>query len=365
MSDPRILFAYWGRRGALARMALDLAETLVATGSASALSISRENELFDAVAATGAALVPVATYGHGIGALTRPDRLVALRRDVGAAVERDGFDAVVTLMSHVWSPLVAPRIRRAGARYGVVVHDAEPHPGDRTGLATNWLLRDARAADRIIALSEHVARRLDERLGLGPERVTTLFLPEMSYGDRAAAAGPHRPMRFLFLGRIMPYKGLPLLVKAAEMLAARGRLVALGVAGEGEIAPGLRARLDRLGAEVINRWLGHDEIPAILERYDAMALSYVEASQSGVASVAIGHGMPMVATPVGGLAEQVADGRTGLLARAVTAEAFADALEALAGDEALYRRLQAGLAEAREAISMRRFVERIGEVMAG
>jgi glycosyltransferase involved in cell wall biosynthesis len=75
-----------------------------------------------------------------------------------------------------------------------------------------------------------------------------------------------------------------------------------------------------------------------------MALPYVEASQSGVALTAFGGGMPVVATPVGGLGEQVRDGVDGLLAAAATPAAFADALARVATDPALLARLTAGAA---------------------
>ena len=131
---------------------------------------------------------------------------------------------------------------------------------------------------------------------------------------------------FLFFGRIMAYKGLPLFVQACEQLRAKGLRFRIGVVGEGaldELAP----RLADLDAEVVNRWVDLQELPAIFSRYDATVVPSIEASQSGVVAAAHGFGLPVIATPVGGLIEQVADGRTGLLADAVSAEALARAME--------------------------------------
>ena len=66
-------------------------------------------------------------------------------------------------MSHVWTPLLANSIRRAGVRYVVIVHDAADHPGDATAMVNFWLLRDALKADGVVTLSAYVKSRLVAR----------------------------------------------------------------------------------------------------------------------------------------------------------------------------------------------------------
>ena len=46
---------------------------------------------------------------------------------------------------------------------------------------------------------------------------------------------------------------------------------------------------------------------------DAVVLPYLEATQSGVAQIALGFEKPVIATSVGGMAETIADGQTGLI----------------------------------------------------
>jgi glycosyltransferase involved in cell wall biosynthesis len=58
-----------------------------------------------------------------------------------------------------------------------------------------------------------------------------------------------------------------------------------------------------------------------------LVLSNIEASQSGVVALAHGFGIPVVATPIGGLTEQIKDRHSGLIARSVTAAALVDAME--------------------------------------
>jgi hypothetical protein len=100
----------------------------------------------------------------------------------------------------------------------VVVHDAKPHPGDATGLIYSWLLNDIRAADTVVALSDWVKSELVGR-GIAPaERTRALFMPDNIYPSSATERPPRRqpgqPLRILFFGRLLRYKGIPLFVEA-------------------------------------------------------------------------------------------------------------------------------------------------------
>ena len=264
-------------------------------------------------------------------------------------------------MPHVWSPLLVSTAQRHDVHFTTIIHDAVPHPGDRTAWVTRWLLREARTADTVVTLSQAVARALIER-GLAPKnRIVSLFHPDLGFGatPRPRVRDPQRPLRLLFLGRIMAYKGLDVLTDAVMLLREEGIQVDLGVAGSGSIAPGLRAKLNDLGAEIVNRWIGDEEISPLLQRYDVIACSHTEASQSGVASTAFGHAMPVVAMPVGGIAEQVIDGETGIIAHGITAVAFAEAVRRMACSDDLLTKLSARLIATASSRSMQHFVERL------
>lgn len=266
-------------------------------------------------------------------------------------------ELVVTLMPHVWSPILAPAVRQRSGAYATIIHDARAHPGDRTGYWTRWLLCDGAFADIVVALSRSVAEELQRKRLLRGRRILRLFHPDVTLGLRLPVRELEggRPFRLLFFGRIMPYKGLPLVVEAVEMLKGRGIEVALGVAGDGGIDL-LKHRLASLGAEVINRWVSESEASELLARYDAIACSHYEASQSGVAALAFGSGMPVVATPTGGLAEQVITGQTGVLAEDVTPRAFADAIHRLITMPGLYDCISRRLSDTHQKRSMEKFV---------
>ena len=78
------------------------------------------------------------------------------------------------------------------------------------------------------------------------------------------------------------------------------------VVGQGPDSPVLD-ELRALGAAVSNRWVPEEEVGSLLAWADALVLSHREASQSGVAAAAMAARRWIVATRVGGLAEQLAD----------------------------------------------------------
>jgi glycosyltransferase involved in cell wall biosynthesis len=117
--------------------------------------------------------------------------------------------------------------------------------------------------------------------------------------------------------------------------------------------------LGRLGVSVINRWVADDEIAEIFAAHDAIVLTHVEASQSGVIAAASAQGLPAIVTPVGGLIEQVRHMETGLVAEAVSPEAVVKAILLLANDRNLLRNLGAGLARHAQERSPAVFIQAV------
>lgn len=352
------MLLYWGRRGALSRFTLELARVATSTaGVQVSVSVSRQNEAFASFAPMGDALFPVDTFSSASGALLGASRLLAVRRALARRLAHDRTDAVVALMPHVWTQLTLDVVRNAGARYVTIVHDAVPHPGEKGRALHRWLLREAEAADHVVTLSRAVAGQLANTSSVPAQRISTSFLPDITYSHAAPFTRPDGDdFRLLFFGRVLPYKGLERLVAAVEQLQASRRRVSLGVYGEGHLE-GLDARLRAVQATVVNRWIGEGEVADIFAQHDAVVLSHAEASQSGVAAAAFGAGVPVVALPVGGLVEQVRHGETGLIAARPDVPALADAIATLVDDPALQRHLRSGIARTRSERSMTRFFD--------
>lgn len=360
MMKRRVMFVYWGRRGALSQFTLELARTAVADDTiAATISVSRQNELFSNFTELGSALWPIDTFASSAGAALNAWRIPVIRRRLHDKLVADRTEVVIELMPHVWSSVLMPAARKAGARYCTIIHDADAHPGDRTSLVKGLLDRAIGEADVVCTLSKAVAGRL-EAMKQPPRKIFTLAHPDLAYGPRGSRRlrAPGEPVRLLFLGRIMAYKGLGLFVETAEKLRARGASIEVGVFGEGPLGDS-EPRLEALGAEVVNRWLTGEEIADALGRYDVVVLSHTEASQSGVAATAFGAGVPVVATPVGGLVEQIEDGVTGILAKRADADALVDAIERLARSPETYEAIRNNVDTSGQHRSMARFVRDI------
>ena len=322
----RILLWYWGRRGGGAQYTLSLARALAARSDVSlSLSLADRLESLDRFRALSSDLDVVPTFAGLPGAMLGLLRVPALRARLLRQARRTGAEVVISGMSHVWTPLVAPALPRAGLAFVPAIHDARPHPGD-PALFWDWRLRaELDAARAALAFSRPVAERLAElRPGL-----PVLSMPlgaHLPVGPDGAAATPV-PGEFVFFGRLRAYKGLDLLRDAFALLRQRHPEARLRVVGEGDAeacAPGLPTLP---GVTVEERWVPDAEMPAQLASAWAVVLPYREASQSGVLPLALALGVPAVATPVGGLAEQLGDAGAGLVASAVTPEALAESME--------------------------------------
>ncbi|MBP0444398.1 glycosyltransferase family 4 protein [Roseomonas sp. SSH11] len=323
----RILLWYWGRRGGGAQFALCLARGLAGRpGVTLGLSLAGRNSLLPEMRALGVPLETIETFRGPAGAVLGLARLPGLRADLVRQAREMGADVVVSAMNHVWTPFVAPALRRAGISFVSMIHDAVPHPGD-PALAWNWRLgRELDAATGVVTFSEPVERAIAARRPGLP----ILRLPLGAHLPAAATAAPGAPVAdFLFFGRFRAYKGLDLLRDAFAALRSRHPGVTLRVVGEGDAeacAPGLSYLP---GVTVEARWVSDDEMPTLIAAARSVVLPYREASQSGVLPIALALGVPVVATPVGGLSDQLEHGGSGLLAREASAPALAECMAKL------------------------------------
>jgi len=343
VSNSNVAFIYWGKRGGMCRFTLEAARTASAIGGVNAcFSISTGNESFHGFRDFASSVFAADTFDTAAGALLKAPQMMLLRRKLLSWLTERNVKLVVVLMPHVWTPLMATAVKRLGMQYAVVFHDGKPHPGDSSGLVFKWLLNDAKMADAVFTLSPWVKQELVNRGAAPAERIKSLFMPDVSYPAPAVAAGrrrkPGQPLRILFFGRLLRYKGLPLFVEAMEILTAIGTPIEISVYGDGDLRQ-VSARLRKLGAVVVNRWISDDEVGLALATHDVAVLTHIEASQSGTIAAAMGAGLPVVTTPVGGLVDQVRSRGGGLIAARTDARAVADCLRAMADDHALYNRI--------------------------
>jgi glycosyltransferase involved in cell wall biosynthesis len=284
-----------------------------------------------------------------------------------------------------WLPFFGPAfastvgpLRQRGTRVALVCDNLVPHERRPFDMAfTRWMLRNS---DGYLVMSESVERDLDLLKPGAPRR--RVLHPLYAQFDRGrwtrATARAHLGLESegevaVFFGYVRHYKGLDTLLDAWPSVRAR-RPATLVVAGEfyEDAAPYLErvARANRgvggsspaggPGSPV--RLLGHylpdDEVEALFKAADVVVLPYRSATQSGVTHVAYALGVPVITTDVGGLAETVRPGETGLVVPPENPEALADAVVRFFA-EGLGPGLRAGVAALRAAHSWETLAEQV------
>ncbi|WP_437480227.1 glycosyltransferase [Sorangium sp. So ce1014] len=159
--------------------------------------------------------------------------------------------------------------------------------------------------------------------------------------------------------RVHPHKKLDELLAALRLAAPRLPPHVLRIAGGVERGAEAHAEaLRRMAAGLSVEWVGEvADTRAFLSDLDMFALIAEPAGCPNASLEAMAEGLPVVATAVGGMSEQVDDGVTGRLVPPGDAEALAGALVELAEDPARRARMgAAGWERARERFSLERMV---------
>lgn len=251
-------------------------------------------------------------------------------------------------------------------------HGRDVEDLDGSSRRHQWMRRAFRPfVQQYVALSGDLERYLVERVGVPAARVTRIcngvdtarFAPT---AQRLPIEGsPFNDPGLTVVGsvgRMQTVKAQTLLVdafihclQAEPALRERLRLV---LVGDGPLRAECEQRLAAAGLRDL-AWLPGErrDVPEILRGLELFVLPSLAEGISNTILEAMASGLPVLATRVGGNAELVAEGETGLLAPAGDSAALAAALARLAFDPPQMRALgQAGLRRVRERFSMEAMV---------
>jgi glycosyltransferase involved in cell wall biosynthesis len=153
------------------------------------------------------------------------------------------------------------------------------------------------------------------------------------------------PVSILFASRLLWEKGLAELIEATRTLSERHVSAVVSIAGEpdpGNPSAVPHATLDEWRALPNVEFLGHrDDIDRLLAQADIVVLPSYREGTPRILLEAAAAGLPLVATDVPGCREVVRADENGILVPAGDAKALAGALERLALDSAMRRRMSA------------------------
>ena len=136
----------------------------------------------------------------------------------------------------------------------------------------------------------------------------------------------------LFFGRITPYKGLEYLVEALPKLLTRSPSYRLIIAGRPDndskdYCQTIQLQISRagIGDRVLQRieFVPDTETELYFKAADVLVLPYRQIYQSGVLFLAYSFGLPVIATNVGGLPNEIIEGETGYVCQPESSEHLA------------------------------------------
>jgi len=272
----------------------------------------------------------------------------------------------------------APTIARGGAK--VVVHVREPASGGTLGVRRAWLRRIARKhVNAIIYICADNRDRLTGKDRVGRVVYNFVDFGEFDRGmDRKSARArlgiyDDRPVILFSGGSSSDIKGvIPLLHAVARVRDSLGRLTCL-MPGTISAAPppaGLLKRMVRgklveqnvqetiaalsLADAVVRSAFSHD-MPTYYAACDVVAVPFTKPHFARAVIEAGAMAKPVVASRIGGVAEVVQDGVTGLLVEPGNVPQLADALRRVLTDSDLASRLgEGGFTQARMKFEARR-----------
>lgn len=202
------------------------------------------------------------------------------------------------------------------------------------------LARKIRKAEFVVTCTRYNAEYLGRIAGNGarPTPIHTVYHgidPDYFTFSRPVSSGP--PYRILSVGRLVPKKGYPDLLRALALLDRSGFDFRFTHIGSGESAEEVKRTARELGISGKTDFLGtlaHDEVIEHYRRAHCFALTCRIAKngdRDGIPNVlveAMASGLPVVATRVSAIPELVEDRVTGLLVPPENPEAMAGAIRA-------------------------------------
>jgi glycosyltransferase involved in cell wall biosynthesis len=234
-----------------------------------------------------------------------------------------------------------------------------------------WHLRDRIAEDYLPGSATRVLRRLVPRLSAGvlansQATLDTLgrtgslpawVIPDCVETPPPGAREHDRPVTFGLLGRVAPWKGQDLFLRAFATAfpsgSERARIIGTAMFGEEDYERGLLALARDLGVEGRVDFRGfREDIWGELGSLDVLVhASLIPEPFGQVVLEGMAAGLPVLAPAAGGPAEVIDDGRTGELFPSGDEQALAAAMRSLAADPGRRRALGDAAREAAAAYS--------------
>ena len=281
---------------------------------------------------------------------------------------------------HIDRTLLMIYYRLLGKRIVLTAHNVNAGARDATD---TWLNRftlgiQYRLTDHIFVHTEQMRGELVEAFGVPKTSVSVIRYGINNAVPSTALTCEEARQRLgigtgqraiLFFGNIAAYKGLEYLIAAFERLVADGGDYRLIVAGRAKNAsdPYVADIRERLNRKIVRErtvlrmeFIPDEEMELYLKAADVTVLPYTRIFQSGVLFLAYSFGLPVIASDVGSLREDVVKGETGFICKPEDSLDLAKTIERYFASN-LYRDLDSRRGQIREYIEERHSWDAVGE----
>ncbi len=184
----------------------------------------------------------------------------------------------------------------------------------------------------VIANSNYVREEIIFN-GLSPDKVITLLcaVERPKHPVSSLNQEIHSQQRILFVGRIVPYKGVEWLIQA---LAKTDQKIHLDIAGDGWGQPKMKELAEKMGLSdriTWHGWCNGEKLEALYQQCFTVVFPSLWPEPAGLVTLeAYAHYRPIIASAIGGIPEYVQDGKTGILVAHNHVYQLADAITELA-----------------------------------
>lgn len=247
--------------------------------------------------------------------------------------------------------------RLLGKRVVYTVHNVNAGQRDGRDSAINRLtLRiQYHLTHRLFVHTERMKQQLEAEFGVPTEKISVIpfginntvpatALTRTQARERLGVGATDKCV--LFFGNIAPYKGVEYLVQAMEQLRGRVRDCRLVIAGQPKDSEAYWAAIDRridsspLREHAIRHieYVPDERTEVYFKAADVLVLPYTHVFQSGVLFLGYSFGLPVIASDVASMKDDIVEGETGYICPPADPQALAAAIERFFASD-LYREL--------------------------
>ena len=222
------------------------------------------------------------------------------------------------------------------------IHDPQPHPGFGNILQTFMRKKGAKLSKRWFIHGNILKDQFLKKYKVKSEYVKVIpkghYEIFKKYNNKSFK---EEETNILFFGNVTKYKGINILIESSKQVIKEFPNTKFVIAGK-------TRRKDNIDLSDLNNHknyilknyrISEEEVPKLFQKASIVVLPYIEASQSGVISIAFGFGKAIIVTNVGALPEIVKNGKTGIIIPPNNSDILAQEIIRLLKDDKLRKTL--------------------------